>query len=61
MIARQGLQACYGLAAGSSPADLRLAERPDQEAVTMSGDEQQMPAIARAMIVQPDLIMLDES
>ena len=38
----------------------RLAERLDQEAVTMSGGEQQMLAIARAMIAQPDLIMLDE-
>ena len=38
----------------------RLAERLDQEAVTMSGGEQQMMAIARAMIAKPDLIMLDE-
>ena len=38
----------------------RLAERLDQEAVTMSGGEQQMLAIARAMIAGPDLIMLDE-
>ena len=38
----------------------RLAERLDQEAVTMSGGEQQMLAIARAMIADPDLIMLDE-
>jgi branched-chain amino acid transport system ATP-binding protein len=38
----------------------RLAERLDQEAVTMSGGEQQMLAIARAMIAKPDLIMLDE-
>ncbi|WP_076859296.1 ABC transporter ATP-binding protein [Bradyrhizobium mercantei] len=38
----------------------RLAERMDQEAVTMSGGEQQMLAIARAMIAKPDLIMLDE-
>ena len=40
--------------------NLRLAERLDQEAVTMSGGEQQMLAIARAMIAKPDLIMLDE-
>jgi branched-chain amino acid transport system ATP-binding protein len=38
----------------------RLAERLDQEAVTMSGGEQQMLAIARAMIAKPALIMLDE-
>jgi branched-chain amino acid transport system ATP-binding protein len=38
----------------------RLAERLDQEAVTMSGGEQQMLAIARAMIANPELIMLDE-
>lgn len=38
----------------------RLAERMDQDAVTMSGGEQQMLAIARAMIAKPDLIMLDE-
>ncbi|PAY04533.1 ABC transporter ATP-binding protein [Bradyrhizobium sp. UFLA03-84] len=38
----------------------RLAERMEQEAVTMSGGEQQMLAIARAMIAKPALIMLDE-
>ncbi len=38
----------------------RLAERLDQTAVTMSGGEQQMLAIARAMISEPKLIMLDE-
>jgi branched-chain amino acid transport system ATP-binding protein len=38
----------------------RLAERLNQDAVTMSGGEQQMLAIARAMIAKPDLIMLDE-
>jgi branched-chain amino acid transport system ATP-binding protein len=38
----------------------RLAERLDQTAVTMSGGEQQMLAIARAMISDPKLIMLDE-
>ena len=38
----------------------RLAERLDQTAVTMSGGEQQMLAIARAMISSPKLIMLDE-
>jgi branched-chain amino acid transport system ATP-binding protein len=38
----------------------RLAERLDQTALTMSGGEQQMLAIARAMIGEPKLIMLDE-
>src|SRR3712207_3025131 len=38
----------------------RLAERLDQVAITMSGGEQQMLAIARAMISDPKLIMLDE-
>ena len=38
----------------------RLAERLDQIAVTLSGGEQQMLAIARAMIAKPKLIMLDE-
>ena len=48
------------LIAGIAPIFPRLAERLDQEAVTMSGGEQQMLAIARAMIAKPDLIMLDE-
>ncbi|MDB5593801.1 MAG: transporter ATP-binding protein [Hyphomicrobiales bacterium] len=38
----------------------RLAERLDQTAITMSGGEQQMLAIARALISDPKLIMLDE-
>ncbi len=38
----------------------RLAERLDQTAITMSGGEQQMLAIARAMIAEPKLIMMDE-
>jgi len=48
------------LIAGIAKIFPRLAERLDQEAVTMSGGEQQMLAIARAMIAKPDLIMLDE-
>ncbi len=38
----------------------RLAERLDQTAITMSGGEQQMLAIARATVSQPKLLMLDE-
>lgn len=38
----------------------RLKERLSQEAVTMSGGEQQMLAIARAMAAGPKMIMLDE-
>lgn len=38
----------------------RLKERLGQEAVTMSGGEQQMLAIARAMIAKPKMILLDE-
>jgi len=38
----------------------RLKERLHQEGVTMSGGEQQMLAIARAMIAKPRMILLDE-
>jgi branched-chain amino acid transport system ATP-binding protein len=38
----------------------RLKERLDQEGATMSGGEQQMLAIARAMIGRPKMILLDE-
>jgi branched-chain amino acid transport system ATP-binding protein len=38
----------------------RLAERKTQKAGTMSGGEQQMCAIGRAMMAHPKLLMLDE-
>ena len=38
----------------------RLKERVNQAAGTLSGGEQQMLAIARGLMYDPDLIMLDE-
>jgi len=38
----------------------RLKERIDQKGGTMSGGEQQMLAIGRALMMQPELLMLDE-
>jgi branched-chain amino acid transport system ATP-binding protein len=37
-----------------------LAERRDQAGGTLSGGEQQMLAIARAMMLEPKIILLDE-
>ena len=38
----------------------RLGERMKQEGGTLSGGEQQMLAIARAMMLEPKIILLDE-
>ncbi len=38
----------------------RLEERENQQAVTLSGGEQQMVAIGRGMMARPKILMLDE-
>jgi len=38
----------------------RLAERPQQKAGSMSGGEQQMVAVARGLMAQPEVLIIDE-
>jgi branched-chain amino acid transport system ATP-binding protein len=66
---RENLVATARGATGASPWDLRrihrlfprLAERSGQLASTLSGGEQQMLAIGRALMTNPRLIVLDEA
>ena len=55
--ARRDAEARIEVIANTFP---RLKERLEQEATSMSGGEQQMLSIARALMAQPKMILLDE-
>jgi branched-chain amino acid transport system ATP-binding protein len=50
---KRGLEKCYEIFP-------RLKERRNQKSNTMSGGEQQMLAISRALMIEPELLLIDE-
>jgi branched-chain amino acid transport system ATP-binding protein len=56
-VGRRALNGTVERAVGTFP---RLGQRMDQVAGTLSGGEQQMLAVARALVTDPSLVMADE-